>query len=170
MFIRYAQGIPQISVSGSRFRRSRTKLCSSAITAQTAARDRLMTPLGNMMTGVEIHAQAYETLAHGQFLTTASLTAVGDGVPGAYDWPAEMRFRVPERLDGLYWSAFVLLVIAHLTPTLRSQPAAFFLTLRRYGQPGFRCLRPPPGNISWSGGSLRKSESDKARYQQAIHL
>lgn len=42
------------------------------VTAQSAARDRLMTPFGAMMSGVEIHAHAFETLRSGQFLVPAS--------------------------------------------------------------------------------------------------
>jgi len=48
------------------------------ITAQTAAPDRHMTPVSNgqTMAGVEIHANAYETLARGVFLTPVGLSSI----------------------------------------------------------------------------------------------
>ena len=59
-------------------RQFRDKVVFVGVTAQTAARDRLMTPFGRMMTGVEIHAQAFETLMDGRFLKPAgNLTVHG---------------------------------------------------------------------------------------------
>jgi len=45
-------------------------------TALSQARDRLMTPYEQTMSGIEIHAQAYETMAHGDFFVPASNLAL----------------------------------------------------------------------------------------------
>ena len=80
MRIRYAPlamgGIPRISVAElerdpalvSRFA---GKMVFAGVTAQTAMRDRWMTPLSNgiAMSGIEINANVYETISQGQFLT-----------------------------------------------------------------------------------------------------
>ena len=76
LYLRYAEGIPRVSVSKLSYPEAQNKVVFVGITAQTAAHDRLMTPFGTMMTGVEIHAQAYETISRGQFLTPASPSAV----------------------------------------------------------------------------------------------
>ena len=99
LFIRYSEGIPRISALSSSFSEVSNKVVFIGITAQTAARDRLMTPFGMMMTGVEIHAQAYETISRGRFLIPASptlvamvclLLTVGSGATFALlsGWPA----------------------------------------------------------------------------------
>src|SRR5690606_24966953 len=66
MYILYALGIPQISVVDPQLQQVRGKVVFIGVTAQSAARDRLMTPMGDMMSGVEMHAQAYETLSRGR--------------------------------------------------------------------------------------------------------
>lgn len=45
------------------------KVVFAGVTAQTAARDRLLTPYGAYMPGIEINANAFETIAHRLFLT-----------------------------------------------------------------------------------------------------
>jgi signal transduction histidine kinase len=47
------------------------KVVFAGVTAQTAARDRLLTPYGAYMPGIEINANAFETIAHQLFLTDA---------------------------------------------------------------------------------------------------
>ena len=48
------------------------------VTATTEVRDRLMTPVGNKgTTGIEINAEAFETMAHGLFITDVSGLWVG---------------------------------------------------------------------------------------------
>ena len=46
LYLRYAPGIPQISVSAKSFPEAHDKVVFIGVTAQTAARDRLMTPSG----------------------------------------------------------------------------------------------------------------------------
>jgi signal transduction histidine kinase len=77
MRIRYAPlsmgGIPRVSIADL----DRTPGLAG-VTAQTAVRDRWMTPYSNgmFMPGVEIHANACETIARGIFLVDAPLWAV----------------------------------------------------------------------------------------------
>ena len=96
------------------FPKPRTKLSSLGSPPKLRPTIGSMTPFGAMMTGVEIHAQAYETISRGQFLTPASPTAVvavcllftiAAGVIFAFlsGWPA-------------YLLAFALVVGAHSTP------------------------------------------------------
>ena len=168
LFIRYADGIPVVSVASDRFPDLRDKAVFIGVTAQTAARDRLMTPSLVMMSGVEIHAQAYETLARGQFLSPASLTSVAlvclafacaSGAIFAFlsGWPA-------------YSLAAAALAVAHATPH-----AAFATgTIFPYLAPLWAAWLSVFTAASWQyfivRRQLRKSESDRARYQQAIHF
>jgi Predicted transmembrane sensor domain len=74
--------IPEISFAAlhqdpSLARQLAGKVVFIGVTAQSAARDRLATPYGlEMMSGVEIHANAYETMARQDFLTYASRTSL----------------------------------------------------------------------------------------------
>jgi signal transduction histidine kinase len=85
--IRYAPlamgGIPRISIADldgnvdlvSRFA---GKVVFAGVTAQTAVRDRWMTPYSNgiVMPGIEMHANAYETIARSMFLVDTPLRVV----------------------------------------------------------------------------------------------
>jgi signal transduction histidine kinase len=168
MYIRYAPGIPQISVSAKSFPEARDKVVFLGVTAQTAARDRLMTPLGDMMSGVEIHAQAYETLAQGRFLIPASLTAVAI-VCLALTMAAGAIFAF---LSGsaAYILAFVLLIIAHLTPHIAFANGSIFPYLAPVWAAWLSVFAAAAWQYFVVRRQLQKSESDKARYQQAIHF
>lgn len=85
--IRYAPlamgGLPRISLKQladhpELRERFRDKVVFAGVTAQTAVRDRWMTPLSGSvsMPGIEIHASAFETFAHGLFLRDAPLWSV----------------------------------------------------------------------------------------------
>ncbi len=85
--IRYApsamNGLPRISLKQlldhpELAERFRNKVVFAGTTAQTAVRDRWMTPLSGSvsMPGIEIHANAFETFAQGIFLQSAPLTTV----------------------------------------------------------------------------------------------
>ena len=146
------------------------KVVFVGVTAQSAAHDRLQTPYSNgvPMTGVEVHAQAFETMASGRFLHSAPdwwllafcvLLAAGAGT----------IFRT---LSGMpaYCLALVLLVTAHAVPHL--------LFLSSIVLPYF-----PPILVAWLGVAgaatfqhfvvrrrLEATESEKVRYQQAIRF
>ncbi|MFN9428603.1 MAG: CHASE2 domain-containing protein, partial [Acidobacteriota bacterium] len=78
LYIRFlAQPVPQLSLrdidkNPDRALEFSGKAVFVGYTDQSAARDRLMTPMGKLMTGVEIHANLYETLQSGNFLIDAS--------------------------------------------------------------------------------------------------
>jgi signal transduction histidine kinase len=140
------------------------------VTSQTAAQDRWMTPFsfGQVMPGVEIHAQAFETLARGEFLVSASLSGVLF-FSMALVAAAGSIFAF---LSG--WKAYalgvVLLVFAHVFP--------YWLFGHDIVFPYFA-----PAASAWLSVAvaasyqhfvvrrqLRKTEMEKARYQQAIHF
>ncbi|HYI97860.1 MAG TPA: CHASE2 domain-containing protein [Bryobacteraceae bacterium] len=168
LYIRYGEGIPVVPAFSTQFSEVAGKTVFIGITAQSAARDRLMTPFGTMMTGVEIHAQTYETITRGKFLTPASLTAValvclfltiaaGAIFATLSGWPA-------------YGLAAFPIVAAHLTPHLAFANGIIF----PYLAPVFAAWLSVFLAASWQyfivRRQLRKSESDRARYQQAIHF
>jgi signal transduction histidine kinase len=137
-------------------------------TALSQARDRLMTPYQVTMSGVEIHAQAYETMARGEFFVPASNLALiglcllitgGAGLVFFYftGYPA-------------YALGAGLLLLAHLVPHLAFERTIIF----PYVAPVLAAWLSVVGAAAWMyfvvRRQLRKSESDKARYQQAIHF
>jgi signal transduction histidine kinase len=170
MFVSYLQGgIPTVSaLEIERYANLiRGKTVFLGVTALTAARDRLVNPYGQNVPGVAVHAHAFETMARGHFLTSASnlnvllvcaLFAAGAGL-------------IFGLLSG--WQAYglgvVLLALAH------AAPVEFF----RHGVvfPYFA-----PVAVAWLGTAgaasfqhffvrrqLRRSESERSRYQQALH-
>ena len=168
LYIRYADGIPVVSASNTHFPEVQGKVVFVGITAQTAARDRLMTPFGTMMTGVEIHAQAYETMAHREYLKPASLTAVAT-VCLLLTIAAGLIFAT---MSGwlAYGLAAIPILIAHLIPHLAFANGSIL----PYLAPVFASWLSVFLAASWQyfvvRRQLQKSESDKARYQQAIHF
>jgi CHASE2 domain-containing sensor protein len=74
LLIRYLpKGIPEISVLDIDQHRNeiRGKTVFLGITSPSAAHDRLMNPYGQYVPGIAAHAQAFETMRHGAFLTHA---------------------------------------------------------------------------------------------------
>lgn len=168
LYIRYAPGIPQISAASREYASVRGKVVFIGVTAQSAARDRLMTPLGGMMSGVEIHAQAYETLSRGSYLTPASLSLVaavcllliaGAGCIFAFlsGWPA-------------YGVAAALLLAAHLSPHIAFANGKIFPYLAPVWAAWLSVFAAAAWQYFVVRKQLQRSESDKARYQQAIHF
>jgi signal transduction histidine kinase len=168
MYVLYRPGIPVVSIVSDRWPDLSGKAVFIGVTAQTAARDRLITPQGQAMTGVEIHAQAYETLTGAKFLRPASLSSVaaicllltisaGLIFAALSGWPA-------------YLLAAVLLVVAHVTPHVAFARGSIF----PYLAPVWAAWLSVFAAATWQHfvvrRQLRKSESDRARYQQAIHF
>jgi signal transduction histidine kinase len=145
----------------------RGKTVFLGVTALSAARDRLLNPYGQNVPGVEVHAHAFETMSRGDFLRRASnllplglslLFAAGAGAAFALlsGWAA-------------YGMAALVLIGAHVAPVVFFRQGIVF--------PYFG-----PAAVAWlaSAGAatfqhffarrqLRRSESEKSRYQQAIH-
>lgn len=172
LLIRYLQPgtIPAVSALDIDRHRDqlRGKTVFLGITALSAANDRLVNPYGVNFPGVEMHAQAFETMAHGKFLVPASniatlLVCVSLAVA------AGMIFWL---LAG--WRAYVAIV-----PVLAA--AHYFLPVQFFAH-GIVLPYVAPVAVVWLSsigaatyrhfmirGQLRKSESEKSRYQQAIH-
>lgn len=170
MLIRYLPaGTPTVSALHVHENASllRGKTVFLGITALSAARDRLLNPYGVNVPGVEVHAHAFETMARGGFLRHAgNLAPLGLSVLFAAG--AGLAFAL---LSG--WTAYavaVVIVVASL-----AAPILFFgrgVVFPLFG----------PAAVAWlsSAGAatyqhffvrrqLRRSESEKSRYQQAIH-
>lgn len=146
------------------------KVVLIGVTAQSAARDRLMTPYssGRPMPGVEIHANAFETLAGGRFLLTARDTEV------------VLVCAVVVVLAGLvfglfsgwaaYSLAFVLLAGAMALPFLLFARDMVFPALA----PVVAAWLSVAGAASYQHFAARRrlsrAEADKARYQQAVQF
>jgi len=150
--------------------RFRDKVVFVGVTAQSAARDRLMTPYsyGMTMQGIEIHANAFETLTQRQFLTSAPdlwvltfclVLVAAAGLTFAFrsGWQA-------------YTLAAALLAAAHLVP--------YVLFTRNVVFPYFAAASSAWLSVVGAGAyqfvavrrQLRKAEADKTRYQQAMHF
>jgi signal transduction histidine kinase len=146
----------------------RGKTVFIGVTDFTAASDRLVSPYGANFAGVEMNAQAFETMAQGKFLVPASnvttllvcvLLAIA---AGAIFWT----------LTG--WRAYVAVV-----PVLAA--AHYFLPVQFFAH-GIVLPYVAPVAVAWLSsigaatfrhfmirGELQRSESEKSRYKQAIH-
>lgn len=173
MYIRYREGVPVISMAAIlKNPRAAEPLRAKAVfigaTAQTVARDRLMTPLDRMMSGVEIHSQAFETILGRDFLTPASLTLVlvvclmfvtisGAAFSALTGWSA-------------YASAALILAGAHVLPYVAFRSGIILPYLATL----FAAWLSTVGAAAWQYFVIRRqllrTESDKQRYQQAIHF
>lgn len=138
------------------------------MTAVSLVRDRLMTPYGAMMSGVEIHAHAFETMASGLFLLKASNVAVVT-VCLLITAAAGLTFAL---LSG--WAAYAmggaLVFAAHVLPHAAFSQNVIF----PYLAPVLAAWLSVASAASWQHfvvrRQLQKAESDKSRYQQAIHF
>jgi signal transduction histidine kinase len=146
------------------------KVVFAGVTAQTAVRDWLFTPYsgGTPMVGVEIHANVFETIAQGLFLTDAPTSAVL-----AFSLILVAAIGVTySRLTGRRANGLAagILVVAHAAPY-------WFFTHRIV----FSFVTPVSSawlSLIVAGGyqllvvrrSLRKSEAEADRYRQTIHF
>ncbi|WP_031500671.1 CHASE2 domain-containing protein [Bryobacter aggregatus] len=174
VYIRYAPApIPQVSLKELRKNPASALLFSGKVvfvgyTDQSSARDRLMTPMGHLMTGVEIHANLFETLQQGVFLEDAPVSfpvlltliaVVGAGLifvflSGSIAWVSAAAWLVLIHFvpQWLFWDNLFLRPTMPLTgvwlATIASASFHYFVIRRQW----------------------KKSEADKNRYQQAIHF
>lgn len=150
--------------------RFRGKVVFVGVTAQSAMRDRMLTPFGDgsYLPGIEIIANIFETLARGRFLVPArNLAVLAACLALAAAAVAAFAFRTGWQayalaalvLAGAHALPYVLfgrdIVFPYVAPVSAAWLAAVgagafqFLTVRR---------------------ALRASEAEKARYQQAMHF
>jgi signal transduction histidine kinase len=148
----------------------RDKIVFVGATAQSATRDRMMTPYSTLrpMPGVEIHAHAFETLAQGVYFSDASPSLVFlialafTGIAGALflQWSGTLAYALAAALIGL----------AHALPHL------FFLN-------GVIFPYVAPAAVAWfavtcaavfqyfrTREQLAETEGERSRYQQAIQF
>ena len=173
MLIRYLpDGVPSVSALRVKENASvlRGKTVFLGITALSAARDRLVNPYGQNVPGVEVHAHAFETLARGNFLRKAgNLAPLGMSALISPAAGAGLAFCLSPRLDGLRRRG--------RDPVHRARCAHRFSFARAWCFP-----TSVHAAVAWlaSAGAatyqhffvrrqLRRSESEKSRYQQAIH-
>lgn len=162
--------IAELAANPSLARQFADKVVFAGVIAQTAARDRWITPLSDStpMAGIEMNANAYETIAHSLFLT---------------DVPPEIYFLTGLLLvmaAGLIWYftggitapllSITLLALAHLLP--------YWLFTGGKVLPYITAVAPASLAItaaaSWQYFYVRRrlghTEAEKTRYQQAIHF
>jgi signal transduction histidine kinase len=170
MYVRYLRsGIPTIDVLqlGDHPEVLRGKTVFLGETALSSARDRVMNSFGEALPGVAVHAHAYETIARGKFLVPAgNLSVLGTTVGLAV--AAGLTFAL---LSG--WQAYAAIVLVLI--------ASAGIPIWMFPQGVLFPFAAPVG-VAWlcSAGAatyqhffvrkqLRRSESEKSRYQQAIH-
>jgi signal transduction histidine kinase len=167
--------IPRVSLKGlldnpARAKEFTGKVVFVGVTAITEVRDRLLTPyaLGRQTTGIEINAQAFETMAQGLFLTDVSdfwmlLFSLGLVVA------AGLAFRY---LPGwrAYAAGVLILACAGVTPYV-------FFTHRRvlpFSTPASAALFGTMTAAAYYHlvvrRNLRIEQAARERYQQAMHF
>jgi signal transduction histidine kinase len=145
------------------------KVVFIGVTSISATYDRVATPYGQgRIPGVEVHAQLFETLERGHFLTDASnLTVLGFSLTGGIlaglifaflsGWPA-------------YIAAGLLLAAAHFTPFVAFRYGIVLAYFAPLASTWLTCAAAASYQHFVVRRQLRKSETDRQRYQQAIHF
>ena len=173
--IRYRdKGIPTVSLAAlvdhpERAKEFDGKVVFIGVTAIDARRDQVMTPYGGShISGIELHAQALETLAEGRFIVNATELPV----LGVCVLIAVTMFGIFAMFSG--WAAYVasgaVLVFAHIVPILFYKSDLYF--------PYFAALATAWLSLVGAAGyeyfvvrrQLATSQSERDRYQQAIHF
>ncbi len=169
LWIRYLQRpLPMVSAMHIDEHRDllRGKAVFVGITALSAARDRPVTPLGEIP-GVELHAQIYETIAHGDFL-----------IPARNDVEFVLCAMLAAAAGLIFalrsgWLAYALAaVVMALSAWI---PVEFFDHDRIFPffEPVFTAWISVGAAATFQyffvRRQLRKSESERTRYQQALH-
>jgi signal transduction histidine kinase len=149
--------------------RFRDQVVFLGITSITASYDRVATPYGQeRIPGVQVHAELFETLERGQFLTDASVS----GVLGFCLLTAVFFGLIFALLSG--WPAYViagaLLAAVHVTPYLFFRSGIVFPYFAPLATGWLTFFAGASYQHFVVRGQLYKSESDRQRYQQAIHF
>lgn len=173
MLIRYPQSGPVVSVAELlRASAAGTVLAGKAVflgvTALTATPDRVQTPTGEVVPGVEVHRDAYETIAHAAFLTPAhDSTVLGFCLALALAAGAIFWYR-----GG--WSAYamagLLLIAGHFLPIYLFRHGTVFPYFSAVSAAWLPVVGAATYRYFTIRRELRHAETDKARYRQAIHF
>ncbi len=140
------------------------------VTAQTAVRDWLFTPYSPSvpMVGLEIHANAYETIAQRRFITDAPQGAVlGFAVLLAV--AAAAAFALAP-LWQAYLMAIGLLAAAHVLPYQAFTRGRVFSYALPVSSAWFTVVTAAGWQHLVVRRRLRRAEADRARYQQTMHF
>jgi signal transduction histidine kinase len=139
------------------------------VTSISATYDRVATPYGRgRIPGVEVHAQLFETLERGTFLTDASNLSVL-GLCIAAGVLAGLIFAF---LSGwlAYTAAGVMLLGAHVTPFLLFRAGLVFPFFAPLASAWLTAIAAASYQHFVARRALRASETERHRYQQAIHF
>jgi signal transduction histidine kinase len=171
--IRYVQNlIPHLSVKqflddANLAARLRKKVVFLGVYSNTASRDRVVTPFGEHVSGVEVNAQAYETLARGRFLTDTSNLNVLVLCAGI----AATAGLIFVWLSGwAYILGAMLLLTAHVVPFLLFRAGIVFPYFASLSSAWLTVLGAAIYQHFFVRRQLRKSETERSRYQQAMHF
>lgn len=172
--LRYtSRPIPSVSVralkeDSSLGRVLRGKVVFVGVTSQSLTPDRVLTPNGDSMSGVDVHAEAFETIRRGRFLRDVSdsamlgFCATVAALAGLIFWFAAGWLA--------YLSAALLLAFVHGAPFLFFSRGIVF----PYVAPAATAWLTVAAAASYQHfivrRRLRRAEAEKARYQQAIHF
>jgi len=146
------------------------KVVFAGVTSQTAAKDWLFTPYSTRtpMVGVEIHANAFETIAQGLFLTEAPPSAVfGFSLLLVVALGLTYSRFTGRRAIGL---AAGILVVAHVTPYWLFTDRVVFSFCTPVSSAWLALITAGGYQLLVVRRSLRKSEADRDRYRQTIHF
>jgi signal transduction histidine kinase len=147
----------------------RGKTAFIGVTSISATYDRVATPFGQgRIPGVEVHAQLFETLENGRFLTGASnLATLGlslaagllTGIIFAFlaGWPA-------------YSSAVVLLAAVTAAPFLLFRQGVVFPVFMPLASAWLTGIAAASYQHFVVRRALRRAETERRHYQQAIHF
>lgn len=169
LLIRYPpEGIPKVSVLeiAEHPEKIRGKVVFLGETAVSAARDRLVNPLGLNVPGVEVNADLFETLAGGQFLVYADDIEILAACAGlALAAGLMIRF-----LPG-WWSLAVIPVLGFVLyfPRLEYRHGIVFPLFAPAAVAFLTSITAATYQYLFVRRELRRSESERSRYQQAIH-
>lgn len=174
LYVRYeTTPIPQVTLAQISKKNDAALAASGKVvfigfTDQSAARDRLMTPMGQLMTGVEIHANLFETLDRGVYLKDSGpalpflltlAAVVGAGLIFAF-------------LSGwIAWvSAASLVLVMHLLPWILFRTDIVLPPTMILIGSWLSTMAAASFHYFVIRRQWQRSEADKTRYQQAIHF
>ena len=170
MLIRYLPG-GVTTVSALRVKENanllRGKTVFLGVTALSAARDRLLNPYGVNVPGVEVHAHAFETMARGNFLRPVGNLAPL-GLSALFAAGAGLAFAL---LSGwmAYTVAAVIVICALIAPIFFFSQGLVFPLFGTAAVAWLSSAGAATYQHFFVRRQLRRSESEKSRYQQAIH-
>jgi signal transduction histidine kinase len=148
----------------------RDKLLFIGVTAQSAARDRLMTPYshGFYMAGVEIHANIFETLAQGRFLRpapepAAALVCLALAASGVLIFALRSGWQA-------YVLAALLLALVHVLPYVYFTRDVVFPYLAPVSAAWLAVVGAGSFQFVAVRRRLRRTEAERTRYQQAVQF